>query len=104
MLIFNHANSAIANINHCLSLGLTEADCEMSFNCAGHLCGKYEGITSNSKVIRTCLCCHGNKVSIAASHYHRFLFASWYLCTKYEVRTASISKVVHDYKSYQIYV
>ena len=36
MLIFNNANSAIANINHCLSLGLTKADCEMSFICAGN--------------------------------------------------------------------
>ena len=35
-LIFNHANSGIANINHCLSLGLTKTDYEMSLNCAGH--------------------------------------------------------------------
>ena len=38
-LIFNHvnsANSAIENINHCLSLGLTKTNYEMSLNCPGH--------------------------------------------------------------------
>ena len=35
-LIFNHANSAIANINNCLSLGLNKTGYEMNFNCAGH--------------------------------------------------------------------
>ena len=35
-LIFNHANLTVANINHCLSLGLTKTDYEMSFNCAVH--------------------------------------------------------------------
>ena len=31
ILIINHANSAIANFNHCLSLGLAKTDYEMSF-------------------------------------------------------------------------
>ena len=35
-LIFNVVNSAIANINHSLSLGLTKTNNEMSLNCAGH--------------------------------------------------------------------
>ena len=36
LLIFNHANSGIANINHSFSLGLTKTDYEMILNCAGH--------------------------------------------------------------------
>ena len=35
-LIFNLANLAIANINHCLCLGLTKTDYKMSFNSAVH--------------------------------------------------------------------
>ena len=35
-LIFNHTNSAIANINHCLSLSLNKTDNEMSFNSEDH--------------------------------------------------------------------
>ena len=53
------------------------------------LCCKYEvHLPSNSKDISMCLCCHGNKVSIATSNT---VDSCWLKESLYQIRTSYIS-------------